>query len=293
MINIAEKKADIVSKGSTGYELLDFGEFQKLEKIGPYTFIRPDVNARGKKQKEELWTNYDIKYSEDINGWEFQNKVPEKFQINLDICKALIKIHDFKNIGVFFEQSENWNLLKKAVETEDSSKTTRFINLFGYTGIASIAACQSNAETTHVDSSKPACAWMKENLEINRINTGCRVINEDCTTFVEKETKRGNKYNIIFADPPAFGRSDKGVWKLSKDLPEFMNKLGNIIADDFKLILVNIYAKDMDYNVAVKEIAENLNSLNGNLTCGNILQRSSFGKVLVSGFYIKITPVEV
>jgi 23S rRNA (cytosine1962-C5)-methyltransferase len=283
------RREDVITPKLNGYELIDFGDFEKLEKIGAYTFIRPDVNARGKKQDPSLWLNPDIKYVEADKSWEYLNKIPEKVQIDFGIVKSFIKVSNFKNLGVFFEQASNWNYIeevsKKIGNSEGASKP-KFLNLFGYTGVASVVAAKNGFEVTHVDSSKPVINTFVENLELNKIKTNVRIICEDVLSFLQKEVRKNTKYNLIFVDPPSFGRSGNKVWKISKDLPTLLNLVKQLTNQDTQGIVLNLYTKDMDYSRTVKDISE-IYFPEMKVISGNLLVESSFGKKLVSGYYIR------
>ena len=226
------------------YELLDASDGERLERWGKYILIRPDPQIIWKGvAKHPAWKKADGIYRRSSNGgggW-IKQKTPESWDISYGDLKFRLKPMGFKHTGLFPEQAANWDwfssLIKKA------QRPIKVLNLFAYTGGATVAAAKAGAQVVHVDASKGMVAMAKENAALSGLeNAPIRYIVDDCKKFVEREIRRGNKYDGIIMDPPSYGRGPGGeVWKLEDSIDEFVGLASQILSDDPLFFLINSY----------------------------------------------------
>jgi 23S rRNA (cytosine1962-C5)-methyltransferase len=234
----------LTTKGFEGYELIDSGEHEKLERFGDVVLRRPDTQAIWKKQKPELWDAAHARFAflGGKGGWNVTTPVPETWSVPFKGATFLAKLSNFKHVGLFPEQEQNWAWSEKMIGALSSPDV---LNLFGYTGAASIVAARAGAQVTHVDSSKASIGWAKENAVRSGIKEeSIRYILEDARGFAKREARRGAKYDGIILDPPAFGRGAKDeVWKIEEDLLPLMETLKELLKDaPGSFFLLNGYA---------------------------------------------------
>lgn len=235
------------------YSLLDCGNGEKLESFCGYTIIRPDPRAIwNHRLPPSSWDNADARFirtDSDHGDWKVRTPHPNPWILSYHDLKFKLHPTDFKHVGIFPEQATNWNWVKKQLTINNSHPPAggSILNLFGYTGAATVAAAKAGAYVTHVDSSKPSITWAHENCNLNNIpQTQTRWIAEDAYTFVLRETKRNNTYDGIILDPPRFGRGAKGeVWKLTDDLPNLLFKIKRILRPTNSFVLLNVYTADL------------------------------------------------
>ncbi len=226
------------------YELLDASDGERLERWGKYILIRPDPQIIWKGvAKHPAWKKADGIYRRSSNGgggW-IKQKTPESWDISYGDLKFRLKPMGFKHTGLFPEQAANWDwfssLIKKA------QRPIKVLNLFAYTGGATVAAAKAGAQVVHVDASKGMVAMAKENAALSGLeNAPIRYIVDDCKKFVEREIRRGNKYDGIIMDPPSYGRGPGGeVWKLEDSIDEFVGLASQILSDEPLFFLINSY----------------------------------------------------
>ncbi len=225
----------------TDYELLDSGDFEKLERFGEIVMVRPEPQALWKKADGSSWSSAHLVYSRQgrEGEWQSHKTVPESWQVAWENLKFHIRPTSFKHTGLFPEQASNWQYLR-----EQLKPGMKVLNLFGYTGGASVAAASVDAEVTHCDASKPVVTWGRENLELSGLAAKtCRWIVDDAQKFVAREIRRNNKYEAILMDPPAFGRGPEGeVWQFENDLPALLDDCAKILNPEHGLLLVNAYS---------------------------------------------------
>ncbi len=223
------------------YELLDSGDFEKLERFGDILMVRPEPQALWKKADEGKWAEAHLVYARQGREGEWQSlkNVPEAWQVSWENLKFHIRPTSFKHTGLFPEQASNWKYLRDHLKPGQ-----KVLNLFGYTGGASVAAASVDAEVTHCDASKPVVTWGRENLELSGLSDKkCRWIVDDAQRFVAREIRRGNSYDAIIMDPPAFGRGPEGeVWQFEKHLPLLLDECVKILNKDHGMLLVNAYS---------------------------------------------------
>ena len=243
------------------YQLLDMANGEKLEKWGKYTLVRPDPQIIWpiKSKSEDKWNLVDAKYHRSKSGggsWEILKKIKTPFYVKYHNLTFCLKLMGFKHTGLFPEQATNWNMLEKIIK--ETNRPLKVLNLFAYTGAASVVALNAGASVVHVDSSKGMVDWAKENVIVNHLeNKPIRFIVDDCLKFVKREIRRGNKYDIILMDPPSFGRgSKKEVWNIEDSLFELINDCKELMSDNFELFLINSYSTGLS-----KTVLENILNL--------------------------------
>ena len=231
------------------YELLDASDGERLERWGKYILIRPDPQIIWKNvARHPAWNNADGIYRRSNNGgggWVKQ-KTPESWNISYKNLGFALKPMGFKHTGLFPEQAANWDWFSdiiKRTKTKEPGRQIKVLNLFAYTGGATMAAAEAGAQVVHVDASKGMVAMAKENAALSGLeNAPIRYIVDDCKKFVEREIRRGNKYDGIIMDPPSYGRGPSGeVWKLEDSIDEFITLAAQLLSDDPLFFLVNSY----------------------------------------------------
>ncbi len=252
-----------------GYELLDTGDGYRLERFGSFVLQKPDPAALWKRSlPESEWKKADavyIKRGEDRGSWKVDNKkMPEKWLLDYTIPQLgerisfHAKLNPFKHTGIFPEQAANWDFISEQLQSaKKQNKEVKLLNLFGYTGIASVLAAKLGAKVTHVDASKPSIGDAKENMLASGLpEDSIRWILDDAVKFVKREVTRGQKYDAIILDPPAFGRGARGeVWKFNEDLPKLLELLQKICSDDFQFLIINAYAVSVS-SILLKNLLE-------------------------------------
>src|SRR5574344_656497 len=236
------------------YELLDMANGLKLERWNNIYLVRPDPQIIwNKKTYPDLWSKIDAKYDRSNLGggkWTIYNKnMKESWNVSYKDLTFNIKLMGFKHTGLFPEQSYNWDIIRDKIKK--SGRQVKVLNLFAYTGGASIAALSENAIVTHVDSSRGMVDWAKENVISSKLeNNEIHFIVDDVVKFVEREIRRGHKYDIIIMDPPSFGRgSNKEVWSLENDLYNLVNLCNELLSDEPLMFLINSYTTGLSMNV--------------------------------------------
>lgn len=234
------------------YKILDTSNGMKLESWNGVKLLRPDPQIIWEDKDKFLWSNIDAKYVRSNKGggeWQVFNKfMPSRFLIHYEDLTFNLKLMGFKHTGLFPEQAYNWTMLKNKIKDKENVKV---LNLFAYTGAASVACLSAGASVVHVDSSKGMVDWAKENVvSSNLSDKPIRFIVDDVVKFVEREIRRGNKYDIILMDPPSFGRgSNKEVWNIETDLYDLVKKCSEILSDDPILFLINSYTTGLSMTV--------------------------------------------
>lgn len=227
------------------YELIDCGGKEKLERWKDIILRRPDPQAIWPIQdNEKRWKTPHAHYHRSSNGggkWEFKRKIEEYWTIQYKHLKFKVSPTGFKHTGIFPEQAANWDFMMNKIQKEN--REIRVLNLFAYTGCATMACSSAGAKVVHVDASKGMVAWAKENRDLNHLtNNEIRFIVDDVIKFVEREKRRGNTYHGIVMDPPSYGRGpNKEVWKIEEQIYSLITKCIDILDDDPIFFLVNCY----------------------------------------------------
>ncbi len=227
------------------YELIDCSCGERLERWGQHILIRPDPQVIWKTPKRNpVWKNADARYIRSNTGggrWEVYKKLPDRWEISYKDLSFNIKTMGFKHTGLFPEQAVNWDLIREIIR--NAGRPVKVLNLFAYTGGATIAALAENAQTVHVDASKGMVYWAKENaVSSSFADRSVRWLVDDCIKFVQREIRRGNKYDIIIMDPPSYGRGPGGeVWKLEDSVYEFVELCSQVVSDNALALFLNSY----------------------------------------------------
>ena len=273
------------------YELLDMASGMKLERWGKYVLSRPDPQIIWKEKTfKEKWKNLDAKYIRSNKGgghWENVNSVPENWQIKYKDLTFNIKQMGFKHTGLFPEQAVNWDYMIDKIKK--SNRKIKVLNLFAYTGGATVACAYAGADVVHVDSSKGMVAWAKENIaSSNLTDRYVRFIVDDVIKFVKREIRRGNKYDAIVMDPPSFGRGANGeVWNIEESLYELVELCIQVLSDNPLFFLINSYTTGLSPKVLENVLLLTVNKkVNGKITSGEIgLPMTDSNLVLPCGIY--------
>jgi 23S rRNA (cytosine1962-C5)-methyltransferase len=269
------EKITLVTKPSPDYELIDSGLEEKLERYGEYILTRPDPQALWPKNDEAQWDKAHATYSrEGKDGqWKMNKELPKEWQIEIGGLTMLVKPTSFKHTGVFPEQVSNWNWIRE-------QKPATVLNLFGYTGGATIAAAQAGAEVTHVDASKTAVAWAKENAERSGVaDKPIRWIIEDVLTYVEREIKRGMRYDLIVMDPPAFGHGPKSeLWKFEEHFLKLMELCEQLLSENPVGMLINGYAASYSASAFAYNLEPFLKKWGGKIEYGELAIEEAKGE---------------
>ena len=235
------------------FEVLDTGDGEKLERWGDVILRRPDPQTIWPKADPALWRQAQAWYHRSDKGggeWEFFSRLPEKWVIAHEALRFYVRPTGFKHTGLFPEQAPNWGWMAEKLR-QSGRKDLRVLNLFGYTGGATLACAQAGAHVTHVDAAKGMVQWAKENRELSQLpETSCRWIVEDALRFVQREIRRGNSYDGILMDPPSYGRGPSGeVWKLENELYGLIDTCAQVLSPEPLFFLVNSYTTGFQASV--------------------------------------------
>lgn len=283
------------------YELIDSGDYEKLERFGKYIIRRPEPQAVWRKSlPEKEWEDAADatfkkekgKTSQDGNDkgvWVQKNGMPDQWFINYQYKEMKLRFRlgltSFKHVGVFPEQSENWDFIYDTVRSLNVSEP-KVLNLFAYTGGASIAAKSAGADVTHVDSVKQVITWSRENMDASDLHD-IRWIVEDALKFCRREVKRGKKYNGIILDPPAYGRGPDGEkWILEENIAEIMSLCSQLLEDSNSFLILNLYSMGFSAVIADNLIKDYFPDVKDR-TYGELIIPEKSGKNLPLSIYIR------
>lgn len=280
-----------ITKPSSGYSLLDSGNDEKLEQYGEFVFRRPDPQALWNKHlTDKDWARAHASFQREgkKGDWDLKKNLPERWPIEFSDLKFWIRPTSFKHTGLFPEQSTNWDWMRSVIKK--SKRPVSVLNLFGYTGGATLACAQAGAEVCHVDGSKVAIQWGKDNATLSDLSEKpIRWILDDARTFVKRELKRGRKYDGIILDPPAFGHGpNKELWKIEEHLVELLKLCREVMSDKPLFFLINGYASG--YSAIAYE--NNLKELftKGTFTKGELaIEEKESGRLLPCGIFARWT----
>ncbi len=232
-------------EGFNDYELIDADSGERLERWGDIILIRPDPQVIWQgERKDKRWRDANAIYHRSNSGggyWEKLKNVPDVWSINYKELTFRLKPMGFKHTGLFPEQAVNWSLAQELIKK--ANRPVSVLNLFAYTGGATVACLKAGAAVTHVDASKGMVQWAKENAAVSGVADGnVRWLVDDCLKFVKREIRRGKKYDAIIMDPPSYGRGPTGeVWKLEQQLGELLSESGKLLSDDAIFFFLNSY----------------------------------------------------
>ena len=280
-----------LAEGWRDYTLIDAGNGEKLEKWGSVTVVRPDPQAFWPRNPKMDWSNPDMYYHRSKSGgghWEVLGKnVPEQWQIGYKGLKFHIRPTGFKHMGLFPEQAVNWQWLGEKLQNPASQP--KVLNLFAYTGGATLACLNAGASVTHIDAAKGMNRWAKDNIALSGL-TGVhpRVMEDDALKFVLREGRRGSFYDGIIMDPPVFGRGPGGeMWKLEERLFELVEACTRILSKNPKFMLINAYTAGFSPTVYGNIISIATEKLGGKVTVGEIGLGAESGITLPCGMFAR------
>lgn len=283
------------------YELLDAGDFEKLERFGPYILIRPEPQAIWQRSlPESEWKQLahahfsreqsdKFRFTDEVKGgWKKLKEIPESWQVsyqhkelNLTLRLALT---GFGHVGMFPEQGSNWNFIYDTIREWNAIKP-RVLNLFAYTGAASVVARIAGAEVTHCDASRPGLNWANQNMQLNN-QDNIRWVYEDAFKFVKREVKRGNKYNGIIMDPPPYGRGPEGEkWTLQEQLNELVKWSKELLEVKPSFLILSMYAAGLPATVGNNVVKTHFSELSTDW--GEFFLKSRQGKDLPMGTFVR------
>ena len=273
------------------YKLLDSGNQEKLEQIGPYRLIRPALNASWRRtlpQKE--WDLADGHYFRNTKGsghWDWKNQIPETWNISYGDINLICKPTDFGHLGFFPEQIANWNWLSDYLLNKKNINT---LNMFAYSGGSTLAMAKSGNKVCHLDAAKGMVDWAKENWQLNNNISDCvRWITDDVNKFIQRELRRNAVYQGIVLDPPSFGRGSKGqVWKIEKHLIPLLHDCKKLMGTNPEFIILSLHSNGYS-PISLERILYSIFPKTGNITSGEMLIDEESGKHLPAGIYAKWT----
>jgi 23S rRNA (cytosine1962-C5)-methyltransferase len=283
------------------YELLDSGSFEKLERFGKYILIRPEPQAIWEPAlSEDEWQyvahahftreqkeNY--RFGEDIKGgWKKLKIIPDSWDVTYKYNRLSIKLRlsltNFGHVGIFPEQGENWNFIYDTISSW-AMPQPKVLNLFAYTGAASVVAKSAGADVMHVDASRPGLNWANENMKQNNLDN-IRWVHEDALKFVKREAKRGKKYNGIIMDPPPYGRGPEGEkWSLEEKLNELVALSSELLEKEKSFFILSMYAVGLSSMVGLNVVKTHFK--NTNVECGEFFLKSKEGSNLPMGTFVR------
>jgi 23S rRNA (cytosine1962-C5)-methyltransferase len=280
---------------SKDYELLDSGNGLKLERYGKIVFSRPDPEALWNyKLPTQTWDHADAIFVRrgTKSEWNLKSNVPKQWDIEFGGYKFIIKPTSFKHTGLFPEQLANWDWMKNVIEKnkKNYNEPVQVLNLFGYTGGATLACADAGAEVTHVDGSKTAVAWARENAELSNLaDKPIRWIIDDCIVYLRREVKRGRKYDAILMDPPAFGHGPKDeLWKIEENFLELIDLCKQVLSDKPLFVLINGYTAGYSPIAYENVLKDMMNDSKGSIEIGELtIAESNSDRLLPCGIFAR------
>ncbi|MEW6178454.1 MAG: class I SAM-dependent methyltransferase [Chloroflexota bacterium] len=275
------------------YELLDSGNGWKLERFGQYLLIRPEAEAVWSQAlPQNKWAAAHTRFvpSPEENGGHWQNlkTMPERWTLHYKNLSFIVQTTASRHIGVFPEQACQWDWISEQVST--AGRPVRVLNLFGYTGLATLAAASAGAQVTHVDASRKAIQWARENQTLCGLESApIRWILDDAIKFVQRESRRGSKYDGLILDPPKFGRGPKGeVWEFFRLLPDLLEACKQVLSERPVFVILTAYAVKASALTLHYALREMIGRPEGEWTCGEVaLQEKSAGRLLSMAIFAR------
>lgn len=300
------------------YELLDSGDGLKLERFGPYTFVRPEVQALWKRSLAgSAWDSAHALFQpsgEESGGhWAFKKKVPEQWEMKYTLSLSAfsqagtspdennqelqfsVMTTPGRHLGVFPECASNWDWTRELIfnrgpASSPPGKPLNILNLFGYTGLATLACAAAGAKVTHVDASRKSVSWAHTNQDLSGLSQKpVRWVVDDALKFAEREARRGVKYDGILLDPPKFGRGPKGeIWEIYKSLPQLLHACQALLSDHPLFVVLTVYAVKLPAIHANFALAEMMKDYRGDIECGELVtEEKSAGRLLSQAVYAR------
>ena len=285
-----------ITKPQKDYELIDSGNGKKLERYGVYTLARPDPQALWlPKLPEGTWNKADAIFIRKgkTTDWKKKKDLPENWKINFGGLQMEIQTTTFKHTGLFPEQLSNWIWMEdklKVVSKKSQVRKLKILNLFGYTGGATLVCARAGAEVVHLDGSKLSIAWARRNQEQSGLSDKpIRWILDDALAFLKREVKRGNYYDGIIMDPPAFGHGPKGeVWKIEENFTELMELSRKVLSEDPIFFLINGYASGFSPIAYENNLKDIMSKYKGTIEIGELaIEENKTRRLLPSGIFAR------
>ena len=276
------------------YEILDMANGEKLERWNNIYLVRPDPQIIwNDKQYPEKWKQATARYNRSSTGgghWDYKKRLPDSWQIKYKNLTFNIKPMGFKHTGIFPEQAVNWDWMMDKIQNEikTTNREVKVLNLFAYTGGATVACLYAGASVCHVDSSKGMVAWAKENVVSSRLQERpVRYIVDDVVKFVQREIRRGNKYDAIIMDPPSYGRGANGeVWKFEENLPMLIEICMQVLSDNPLFFLINSYTTGTSSMVLENLLKMNMRKKYGKRADDGIFENGEVGLPMTDSDFI-------
>lgn len=273
------------------YELLDSGNGLKLERYGGYRLARPEPEAMWRPalpQKEWDAAHAFFKVTSEENGghWEYQRELPKRWQVDYKGLKCWVQTTASRHVGIFPEQGRQWDWLDTQIRS--AKRPLKVLNLFGYTGMASLAAARAGAQVTHLDASHKVVSWAKENQQLSSLDTASiRWMVDDALKFTQREVRRNVHYDGVILDPPKFGRGPKGeVWEFYKLIPELLEACRQVLKPNPQFVWITAYAVKASAITLYNAVQEKMNEWPGVVSAGElVLQEKSAGRLLSTAVY--------
>jgi 23S rRNA (cytosine1962-C5)-methyltransferase len=279
--------------GWADFELLDSGAGRKLERYGPFTVVRPEPQCLWRPALEDsVWAGADATFDpsddDDAGNWRFARAAPDTWPLAWEGVRFHGRFTSFRHLAFFPEQAANWAWLRSSLETSD--RPLKVLNLFGYTGVASLVAAAAGAEVTHVDASRRAVGWARENAALSGLSERpVRWICEDARRYVAREVRRGVRYDGVILDPPKYGRGPGGeVWRLFDDLPGLLSDCAALLSDNARFLLLNAYAERISGLSLACALRDRLDGRGGVIDWGELaLMESGGGRGVGVSFFAR------
>lgn len=281
------------------YSLLDSGDGYRLEQFGKFRIARPDPQCIWmRKLKSVEWDKADAIFTKDQNGkerWIFKKQIPEKWLVHYKNLSFYAKLTPFKHTGIFPEQHLQWDWIEYKVKSEKSkvkntNQNLKVLNLFAYTGIASLVAAKLGCEVTHVDASSSSIAWARENQEASNLaDKPIRWIKEDVLKYCQREVRRGHKYDAIIMDPPVYGHGPSGeVWDFNKSFPKLLSVCRDLLVTNPLFIIINAYAISASSLMLQNILEDYFKDLGGTIESGELcLEEKTNNRLLSTGIFTR------
>jgi 23S rRNA (cytosine1962-C5)-methyltransferase len=289
---VAERPGVMRTEGWADYGLIDSGDGKKLERYGPYRVVRPEPQCLWRPTDPAAFGRADAVFDptdeEDAGRWRFAGEHRESWPLTWGAVRFHGRFTAFRHLAFFPEQAANWAWLDAAVRAAGGSP--RVLNLFGYTGVASLVMAAAGAAVTHVDASKKAVGWARENAELSGLtDRPVRWIVEDARRYVQREARRGSQYEGIILDPPKYGRGPGGeVWRLFEDLPELARLCASLLSENAQFLVLNAYAERISGAALSGLLAEALANRGGTIEWGELaLVQEGGARAVGMSFYAR------
>lgn len=287
----------VTPTGWQDYELLDSGAGEKLERFGEQILVRPDPQILWKKSlPQSAWDQATATFTrthQDRGQWQIRGRLPEEWPMHWQDITATVKLSPFKHTGVFPEQSAHWQWFRDILETNKTNRPEyqpHILNLFGYTGLASMVVAKTGSQITHVDASRAAIGWAKKNQAASGLDEkSVRWILDDVMKFVNREVKRGKKYDGIIMDPPVYGHGPTGeVWDFKTSLPQLLAQCQQLLSDQPLFVLINAYAVSTSAVTLGNVLSEMMATKGGQTEIGELaLSQTHDQRLLSTGIWAR------